>query len=164
MRWVGVILVAVIGLSRTPLSAQQGSRLPAVEALVGYGPAPAGDDLLLGAGVLFAMRVPFEVRLLGTRVARDSSSAIQLAALLQWKPSRRRVRPYLAGGPVWRRIVLPTGRTRQTDAELGVLGVVGGEVRVGYSARIHLFLEGHGIAANGYGIEAAGGVRIALGR
>jgi hypothetical protein len=157
-------LLTAIGVSHTPLLAQRGRRVPFAEVLVGYGPAPTGDALLLGAGLLFPMRAPFEVRLIGTRAARDSSSAIQLAALLQWKPSRRRAYPYLAGGLLWRRVALPTGPTQQVDAELGVLGVVGGEVQVGSPGLLRLFLEGHGLAANGYGVEVAGGLRLALGR
>ena len=163
MRCFGIILMSAIGLCGTSLPAQEQSRAPAVEGLVGYGPAPQGDDLLLGAGILLPVHAQLELRFLGTRVTSGASSAIQIAGLVQWRPGRRAVSPYLAGGMLWRRVALPAGPTDQTDAELGLLGVAGGEARIGSSARFRVFLEGHGILANGYGVEAAGGVRVALG-
>ena len=151
------------GCRRQPWRRRAGG-VPVLEASVGYGPAPRGDAALLGAGFLITTGLPFDVRFIATRAARDSSSAIQLAALWQWNVGRGGAYPYLAAGPLWRRITLSNGPVGHTDdGTLGVLSTVGGEMQVGPASRLHIFLEGHAIIASGVGVEAAAGVRVALG-
>ena len=66
-----------------------------------------------------------------------------------------------SSGDGWR---FQRGHRLKPTPGFGVLGVVGGELRLGATSRLGVFLEGHGMAAKGYGVEAAGGLRLAMGR
>jgi len=155
------LLGLAMALATAPMAAQ---RAVLGELMIGAGPAPGGDGLLIGGGVLVEMSPRLTLRLVGTSVDLGRNEAVQGALLLQASSRGATWRGYVAAGPMVRRVSLYRWeQPDQVDTGWGVLGVLGVETRFGRCERVRLFAEGHGIAANGYGGELAAGLRVRFG-
>jgi hypothetical protein len=156
----GLLGLLLLAATTMPAAAQPS---PTIDLLVGRGPAPGGDGLLLGLGIHLPLHQRVSLRVLGTDVQVNGSSALQGALLLEATSRRGRARPYAAAGPMFRRVRIPLfPGASQDDTGWGALGVLGGEWRVDRCGRFRLFAEVHGILANGYGGELGGGMKVAL--
>jgi hypothetical protein len=152
------LLGFAVALATAPMAAQ---RAVLGELLIGAGPAPGGDGLLIGGGVLVEVSPRLALRLLGTSVDLGRNEAVQGALLLQASSRGAPWRGYVAAGPMVRRVSLYRWeQPDQVDSGWGVLGVLGVETRFGRCERVRLFAEGHGIVANAYGGELTAGLRF----